>query len=82
MNRCSDVYLIICAIKNTVNILLKYTVHLLRHTVKKCPQRIKDTPAVLFYCIPCIYTVYFKRLTARLLKNHGFHYSAFFIYSA
>ena len=44
-------------------ILLKYTVYLLRHTVKKCPQRIKDTPAVLFYRIPCIYTVYFKRLT-------------------
>ncbi|MGP1491370.1 MAG: hypothetical protein ACTTI6_09985, partial [Treponema sp.] len=27
------------------------------------PQRIKDTPAVLFYRIPCICIVYFKRLT-------------------
>ena len=40
---------------------MKYTGHLRRHTAKKCPQRIKDTPAVLFYRIPCIYTVYFKR---------------------
>ena len=28
--------------------LLKYTTHLLRHTVKKCPQRIKDTPPGVF----------------------------------
>jgi len=48
---------------------LKYTAHLLRHTVKKCPQRIKDTPAVLFYRIPCIYTVYFKRLTEGLFRT-------------
>ena len=40
---------------------MKYTGHLRRHTAKKCPQRIKDTPAVLFYRIPCTYTVYFKR---------------------
>ena len=53
------------------NHLLKYTTHLLRHTVKKCPQRIKDTPAVLFYRIPCICIVYFKRLTERL-----FYYGA------
>ena len=26
----------------------KYAAHLLRRTAKKCPQRIKDTPAVLF----------------------------------
>ena len=44
---------------------MKYTAHLLRHTVKKCPQRIKDTPAVLFYRIPCICIVYFKRLTVK-----------------
>ncbi|WP_253673858.1 hypothetical protein [Treponema sp. OMZ 855] len=43
---------------------MKYTTHLLRHTAQKCPQRIKDTPAVLFYRIPCICIVYFKRLTA------------------
>ena len=49
--------------------LLYETVHLLRHTVKKCPQRIKDTPAVLFYCIPCIYTVYFKRLTENMFYD-------------
>ena len=42
--------------------LLKYTAHLLRHTVKKCPQRITDTPAVLFYCIPCIYTVSYNKV--------------------
>ena len=44
---------------------MKYTTHLRRHTVKKCPQRIKDTPAVLFYRIPCICIVYFKRLTEK-----------------
>ena len=50
-------------------ILLKYTTHLLRHTVKKCPQRIIDTPAVLFCRIPCIYIVYFKRLTERMYSK-------------
>ena len=50
-------------------ILLKYTTHLLRHTVKKCPQRIIDTPAVLFCRIPCICIVYFKRLTERLYSK-------------
>ena len=48
---------------------MKYTVHLLRHKAKKCPQRIKDTPAVLFCLIPCIYTVYFKRLTEGLFSE-------------
>ena len=43
--------------------LLKYTTHLRRHTAKKYPQRIIDTPAVLFCLIPCICIVYFKRLT-------------------
>ena len=37
--------------------------HLRRHTAKKYPQRIIDTPAVLFCLIPCICIVYFKRLT-------------------
>ena len=46
---------------------MKYTAHLLRHTAKKCPQRIKDTPAVLFCLTPCICTVYFKRLTETML---------------
>ena len=63
-----------------LGVLLKYTVHLLRHTVKKCPQRIKDTPAVLFYRIPCICIVYFKRLTEGVFQNgHGcpwFHVAA------
>ena len=42
---------------------MKITRHLLRRTAKKCPQRIKDTPAVLFCLSPCIYLVLFKRLT-------------------
>jgi len=48
---------------------LKYTVHLLRRTAKKCPQRIKDTPAVLFCLTPCICTVYFKRLTESMFYD-------------
>ena len=48
---------------------MKYTVHLLRRTAKKCPQRIKDTPAVLFCLTPCICTVYFKRLTESMLYD-------------
>ena len=43
--------------------------YLRRHTAKKCPQRIKDTPAVLFYRIPCICIVYFKRLTEKLCSE-------------
>ena len=39
----------------------KYTEHLLRRTAKKCPQRILDTPVVLFCLSPCIYTVYLQK---------------------
>ena len=46
-----------------MGVLLKYTTYLLRRTAKKCPQRIKDTPAVLFCCTSCIYIASFKRLT-------------------
>ena len=35
--------------------------HLLRRTAEKCPQRIIDTPAVLFCLTPCIYAVYFQK---------------------
>ena len=52
--------------------LLKYTTHLRRHTAKKYPQRIIDTPAVLFCLIPCICIVYFKRLTeGASTASHG-----------
>ena len=34
----------------------KYAAHLLCRTAKKCPQRIKDTPAVLFCLTPRICT--------------------------
>ena len=48
----------------------KYTAHLLRRTAKKCPQRIKDTPAVLFCLTPRICTVYFQKAYGNdLLKN-------------
>ena len=39
----------------------KYTAHLLRRTAKKCPRRIPDTPAVLFFLSPRIYTVYLQK---------------------
>ena len=39
---------------------LQITGHLLHRTAKKCPQRIKDTPAVLFCLPPCIYLRYLQ----------------------
>ena len=55
-----------------MGVLLKYTTYLLRRTAKKCPQRILDTPAVLFCLTPCICIVYFKRLTESLSLSFNF----------
>ena len=48
---------------------MKYTTHLRRHTLKINAQRIIDTPPLYFQLSPCIYTVYFKRLTESLFRS-------------
>ena len=47
------------------------TVHLLRHTVKKCPQCIKDTPVVLFCLTPCICSAYLQKGSYYITATDG-----------